>query len=57
MRPGLIGWTMLNLIFLVKDFQEDGQINPSLALIAFFQALYVADALWFEVKIATDFNP
>ncbi|KAL4237764.1 hypothetical protein ACF0H5_002476 [Mactra antiquata] len=50
MRPGLIGWTMINLVFLVKDFQ-DGQINYSLAAVAFFQALYVADALWFEDAI------
>lgn len=48
MRPGLIGWTMINLAFLVKDFQ-DGQMNYSLIAVAFFQALYVADALWFEV--------
>ena len=51
MRPGLIGWTMINMIFLVKDYQADGQIDPSLALVAFFQALYVADALWFEVRV------
>ena len=51
MRPGLIGWMMLNLVFLVKDYQEDKMINPSLALVAFFQALYVADALWFEVRL------
>lgn len=50
MRPGLIGWTMINMIFLVKDYQQDGQVDPSLALVAFFQALYVADALWFEVR-------
>ena len=51
MRPGLIGWTMINMIFLVKDYQADGQVDPSLALVAFFQALYVADALWFEVRL------
>ena len=50
MRPGLIGWTMINLVFLVKDYEQDGEIDPSLALVAFFQALYVADALWFEVR-------
>ena len=49
MRPGLIGWVMINLAFLAKDFQEDGQLNYSLAAVVFFQALYIADALWFEV--------
>lgn len=53
MRPGLIGWTMINLVFLVKDYEKDGEIDPSLALVAFFQALYVADALWFEDAILT----
>ena len=49
MRPGLIGWVILNLVFLVKDYEEDGKIDYSLLLVACFQALYVADALWFEV--------
>lgn len=49
MRPGLIGWVMINFVFLVKDF-EDGKLNYPLAAVVFFQALYVADALWFEVN-------
>lgn len=50
MRPGLIGWVMLNLVFLVKDYQDNnGNLNPGLALVAVFQAIYIADALWFEV--------
>lgn len=53
MRPGLIGWIMINLVFLVKDYEIDGQIDPSLALVVFFQALYIADALWFEDAILT----
>jgi hypothetical protein len=53
MRPGLIGWVMINLVFLVKDYQQDGIINYNLATVVFFQALYVADALWFEVGIMT----
>lgn len=51
MRPGLIGWVMINLVFLVKDYQQDGIINYNLATVVFFQALYVADALWFEDAI------
>lgn len=53
MRPGLIGWVMINLVFLVKDYQQDGKIDPSLAAVVFFQALYIADALWFEDAILT----
>ncbi|XP_052273236.1 delta(14)-sterol reductase TM7SF2-like isoform X2 [Dreissena polymorpha] len=53
MRPGLIGWTMLNIIFVLKDYEVHGVVNPSLAFVVFFQALYVADALWFEEAILT----
>lgn len=52
MRPGLIGWVMINLVFLVKDYQiNNGNVNPALALVAACQALYIADALYFEVCI------
>jgi len=52
MRPGLIGWVMINLVFLVKDYQiNQGHVNPGLALVSAFQAIYIADALWFEVSI------
>ncbi len=51
LRPGLIGWVMIDLAFVVKvwaDFPE----NPpwALLLVTFFQMLYVADSLIFEVS-------
>ena len=51
MRPGLIGWVMLDVIFLVKNYQEYGEINLPLAFVTISQALYVADGLWLEVRI------
>ena len=51
MRPGLIGWVMLDVIFLVKSYQEYGEINLPLAFVTISQALYVADGLWLEVRI------
>ena len=53
MRPGLIGWVMINLVFLVKDYQMDKQLDYALVAVVMFQALYVADALWFEVNHLT----
>lgn len=53
MRPGLIGWVMINLVFLVKDYQMDKQLDYALVAVAVFQTLYVADALWFEDAILT----
>lgn len=50
LRPGLIGWFMLNLMYVTKAYSVNGQLPPALTMVAFFQGLYVADALWFEVR-------
>ena len=58
MRPGLIGWIMLDMIFLVKQYHERGEMNLSLAFVVISQALYVADGLWFEVRnMASELKP
>ena len=49
MRPGLIGWVVIDWIMVVKAFQDSGEFPPGLTLVTLFQTLYVADALWFEV--------
>ena len=51
--PGLIGWLLLDLGFAHKQFTDTGSVSPAMALVCFFQALYVADALWFEPAILT----
>ncbi|BFZ07727.1 hypothetical protein BsWGS_10766 [Bradybaena similaris] len=53
MRPGLIGWVVLDWLMLIKAYQETGTVSPNLALVTLFQTLYVADALWFEDAILT----
>jgi hypothetical protein len=52
LRPGLIGWVLLDLSFIVEALSEqsDLQMTGALALVAAFHTLYVADALWHEVK-------
>ena len=49
LRPGLIGWMMLNLAFLYEAFEKTGTFPPNLTLAVFFQFIYVADCMWFEV--------
>ena len=49
LRPGLIGWTIINMSFCAEAMKQQGGINPALLLVTIFQGIYVADALWFEV--------
>lgn len=53
LRPGLIGWVMMNWLMVIKAYQDTGAFPPNLVLVTVFQTLYVADALWFEDAILT----
>ncbi|KAK7480353.1 hypothetical protein BaRGS_00028400 [Batillaria attramentaria] len=53
LRPGLIGWAVLNLAFLVDAYQKQGTFPPALTMVVLFQFVYVADALFFEDAILT----
>ncbi|ELT88706.1 hypothetical protein CAPTEDRAFT_175708 [Capitella teleta] len=53
LRPGLIGWVMLDLCFCAEAYKQQGEVPAALALVTFFHAFYVADALWFEEAILT----
>lgn len=53
LRPGLIGWMILNLGCLAAQHQRLGRITPAMALINIFQGLYVFDALYHERAILT----
>ncbi|XP_038620782.1 delta(14)-sterol reductase TM7SF2 isoform X3 [Tachyglossus aculeatus] len=52
LRPGLMGWALLNLALLLREAELRGG-RPSLAmgLVNAFQLLYVADALWHEEAV------
>ena len=50
LRPGLIGWVILDLCFVVQSYEERGHVPAALLLIVGFHSLYVADALWYEVS-------
>jgi len=53
LRPGLIGWVLLDLSFIVEALSRNSsaQVLGPLVLVTVFHALYVADALWHEVPM------
>ena len=53
LRPGLIGWVLINYCMLVKQYELHGSVTTSMWLVCFFQFWYVLDALWFEEAILT----
>ncbi|KAM6354982.1 delta(14)-sterol reductase LBR isoform 2-T5 [Podargus strigoides] len=55
LRPGLIGWVVINLAMLLAEMKIHNQSMPSLSmlLVNSFQLLYVVDALWNEEAILT----
>uniref|UniRef100_A0A8D2J0K6 Delta(14)-sterol reductase TM7SF2 n=2 Tax=Varanus komodoensis TaxID=61221 RepID=A0A8D2J0K6_VARKO len=56
LRPGLLGWALINMAMLVKETEL--RASPSLAMILVngFQLLYVVDAFWHEEAILTSMD-
>lgn len=53
MRPGLLGWIILDLSFIAAQHRQYGTVSDSILFITAFQALYVLDALYMEPAILT----
>ncbi|KZF23528.1 Delta(14)-sterol reductase [Xylona heveae TC161] len=53
LRPGLLGWILLDLAFIAQQYRRYGFATDSIFLITGFQALYVFDALWMEPAVLT----
>ncbi|OQU96508.1 hypothetical protein CLAIMM_02583 [Cladophialophora immunda] len=53
MRPGLLGWIILDLAFIAHQYKAHGFVSDSIILITLFQSLYVLDALYMESAILT----
>ncbi|KAJ7341021.1 hypothetical protein JRQ81_004673 [Phrynocephalus forsythii] len=55
LRPGLIGWAVINLAMLLTEMKVQHLNMPSLSMILVnsFHLLYVVDALWNEEAILT----
>ena len=47
-RPGLIGWTVFNLGFACKQYEETGGVSVPMAMVVALEGLYVWDALYNE---------
>ncbi|OQR91734.1 ATP-dependent RNA helicase dbp4 [Thraustotheca clavata] len=53
LRPGLIGWALLNIGLLLKQYELHGSVSVSMISVVFFQNLYVWDALYYEKCVLT----
>lgn len=53
MRPGLLGWIILDLAYIAHQYKEHGFITDSILIITGFQTLYVLDGLYMEPAILT----
>ncbi|EPE32456.1 Delta(14)-sterol reductase [Glarea lozoyensis ATCC 20868] len=53
LRPGMMGWIILNFTFMAHQYKAYGVITDSIFLVTAFQTLYVFDAWWMESAILT----
>lgn len=53
MRPGLLGWIVLDLAFMAHQYATYGFVTDSMVLITSFQMLYVMDSYYMEPSMLT----
>lgn len=53
LRPGLVGWLMLNIGMMMKQHELRGAVSGPMIAVNAFQFLYVWDAQYFERSILT----
>lgn len=53
LRPGMLGWIILNLAFMAHQYQLYGKVTDSMLIVVIAQSLYVLDALYMEPAILT----
>merc|ERR1719272_2931927 len=53
LKPGLIGWIVINLGCMAKQYELDGTVHPAMIAINVFQGVYVWDALYHERSVLT----
>ncbi|CAD6503167.1 BgTH12-02835 [Blumeria graminis f. sp. triticale] len=53
LRPGMLGWLLLDLTFVAHQYKTFGFISDSIALVTLFHTLYVLDAYWMEPAALT----
>jgi len=50
LRPGLIGWVLINIGMACKQYELQGYVDNSMLLVCIFHAIYVWDGLFNEVS-------
>ena len=53
LRPGLMGWLILDFTYIAHQYRSYGYLTDSIVLITAFQVLYVLDSYWMESAILT----
>ena len=53
LRPGLLGWMVINICMGIKQYLTLERVTNSMVLVLAFQALYILDALYNESSILT----
>ncbi|ORX62955.1 ERG4/ERG24 ergosterol biosynthesis protein [Hesseltinella vesiculosa] len=53
LRPGMIGWQVINIAFAAKQYLDIGYVTNSMLLVQLFQAWYIVDSLWNEDCVLT----
>jgi Delta14-sterol reductase len=53
LRPGMVGWIILNLAFMAKQYKSYSYITDSMLIVTISQGLYVLDALYNEPAVLT----
>ncbi|KAI7865954.1 ergosterol biosynthesis ERG4/ERG24 [Spinellus fusiger] len=48
LRPGMIGWLIINLGFAAKQYLDLQYVTKSMILVQLLQAMYIVDSLWNE---------
>ncbi|KAI1092417.1 ERG4/ERG24 ergosterol biosynthesis protein [Rostrohypoxylon terebratum] len=53
LRPGMLGWILLNCAFIAKQYRTFGFVSDSIVFITVVQAIYVIDGIFMEPAILT----
>ncbi|KAH8716866.1 ergosterol biosynthesis ERG4/ERG24 [Phaeosphaeriaceae sp. PMI808] len=53
LRPGMLGWVIMDLAFIMKQYRNFGRVTDSIILITVAQTVYVLDSLYMEPAILT----
>jgi protein-S-isoprenylcysteine O-methyltransferase Ste14 len=53
LRPGMLGWVILDLAFIMQQYRNFGKVTDSILLVTISQTVYTFDALYMEPAILT----